>query len=200
MSSHAFWTRDCHGVPHHGFPPVRWKRGQERHPDPTGTPNPDGERALWVSQGEDLLFHKFNFQGIGNPDQLEAFSHFFNSLYSLSFPTVSERSHHHRQNYEGLGCQWRWRSELWGVCVFGCGFVHRLWGLLQDAVKEHTNLEPMRFLLMRVHQCRMKTIKTTFAARLKYSGCVCVTGLWPTNSVLWALNMSLLKAKCFYLK
>lgn len=54
----------------------------------------------------------------------------FIKLILLSFPTVSEGSDHHRQNYEGLGCQWRWGGELWGVCVFGCGFVHRLWGVL----------------------------------------------------------------------
>lgn len=168
-SSHAFPTRDCHGVPHHGIPPVRWKRGQERHPDPPWTQTPDGERALWVSQGEDLLSFAFtNFIS----DQIEVFSRFFNTFHSLFFSTVSEGSDHHRPNHEGLGCQWGWRGELWGVCVFGCGFVHRLWGLLQGAVNKRTKLEPMS-LCWCVHvSIQWKTIKTTFAARLKYSGCV----------------------------
>lgn len=30
----------------------------------------------------------------------------------LSLPTVSEGSDYHRQNYEGLGCQWRRGGEL----------------------------------------------------------------------------------------
>lgn len=132
---------------------------------------------------------------IGNPDQIEAFSCLFNTFCSLSFPTVSEGSNHHRQNYEGLGCQWGWRSELWGVCVFGCGFVHRLWGLLQDAVKEHTKLEPMSLCWCASNENH----KNYFCCKVKVQW-VCVTGLWPTNSILWALNMSVLKAKCFYLK
>lgn len=65
----------------------------------------------------------------------------------ILLPTVSEGSNHHRQNYEGLGCQWRWGGEFWRVCVFGCGFVHCLWGVLQNAVKEDTKLEMKRNMI-----------------------------------------------------